>query len=174
MDDIDVDDLFGSDNVLGLDDPTFDVPHVAEDVAELPVQPTIPPPELIQHVNDLRGCGCLQRISWSRQGCIAIISSDSLRVLVCCLRFDTIEGKWSLSETSLVNSSDFDQPITHVQWSPSGADLTVIDSIGRASIFTVALISNRMTLARPASFDMGDGLNQVVGLVWLNQDRGVG
>ena len=171
--DLDVDALFGSANVLSLDDPTFDVPLVTEDVAQLPVQPVTPSAELIQHVNDRRGCGCLQRITWSRLGCIAITSADSLRVLVCCLKFDTSQGKWDLGEMSLVNPDDFQQAVTHIQWSPSGADLTIIDSVGRVSIFTVALAANRLTLVRPATNDIGDELNQVAGLFWLNQDRGL-
>lgn len=166
-----VDDLFDTENVL--DDAAFDVPLVTEDVGLLPVQPVIPT-GLVQYVAELRNCGSIQRIAWSRQGYIATLSPDSLRVYIQCLKFNRDDGSWALSEQNLVNAEDFAHPVTHLQWSPAGVDLTVVDSAGRLSIFTMSMMSvNRMTEVRPGSLDVADASNQAVAIFWLNQDRPV-
>ena len=170
--DLDLDELFGNENVI--EDPSFGVPLVSEDVALPLVQPMIISPALIQHIRNIQHAGCNQRIAWSRQGCIAVLSPDSLHVFMHCLRFDRLSGLWSISEASIVNADTFADPAVHIQWSPSGVDLSVVDIFGRVSVFTVALAANRMNLARPSTLDLAQDSRQVVGLFWLNQDREVG
>ena len=169
--DLDLDELFDTENVL--EDPNFGVPLVNEDVVLPLVQPMIISPALIQHIRNIQHAGCNQRIAWSRQGCIAVLSTDSMHVFMHCLRFDRVSGLWSISEASIINADTFAEPAVHIQWSPSGVDLSVVDIFGRVSVFTVALAANRMNLARASTLDLAQDTHQVVGLFWLNQDREV-
>ena len=167
---LDVDGLF-ADDVLG--DPPFEVPLVGDNTGLLPTQSLVPA-GLVQHMEDLRHCGSCQRIAWSKQGCIATVSPDSLHIDIKYLRFSKKVGFWNLSEAYPLFQDDYAFHISYIQWSPTGVDLAVADVAGRVSIFSHShMAANRLYEVRPASLDTPDELGQPVALFWLNQDRQV-
>ena len=169
--DIDVDDLFDTEHTLA--DSSFDVPIVPHDVGLLPGQ-ALMPAGLVQHIEDRKNCGLAHHIAYSRQGCIANIALDSRNVSVRCLQSDRSNATWGLSGTHPVLLDSYPHDIIHVQWSPQGSDLVLVDSAGRLGVYGMSPVAvNQMLEQRPASMDPEDALNQPVGLSWMSQDRPV-
>lgn len=147
-----------------------------------------PPKELIERIEELRSGGCHQfvtgtqtlklrpiliqsrSIAWSRQGCIAAITSNGCLELQS-LRIDPKDGSWGLSDPTLVpsvgTSSPGQVPLQHLSWSPNGVDLAMIDTAGRVAIFST-LLMNQPTASRNVMQDSIDELHGVAGSVWLN------
>ncbi|KAJ5091848.1 Mediator complex subunit Med16 [Penicillium alfredii] len=160
MDDgINVDDLFGEPNSL-----------------ELGLPPSSPTKGLAPCLDEMRLSGCCQKVAWSRLGCIAYISLDGLRVNVRHLQCRPSDGKWVLSEESLlspVTEAHGGNPLVHLLWNETGSELAVVDCSGRISIYSISIALNSITGLRQASFDSGDDNNQVIGMTWLNTQRSV-
>lgn len=158
-DSINVDDLFGEPSSLDLGLPS-------------PVSTK----GLAKRLDEMRLSGCCQKIAWSRQGCIAYVSQDGLRVNIRHLRCQPSVGKWVLSdETSSlpVTEAHGGLPLVHLLWNETGSELAVLDSSGRLSIYTITTALNQIAGQRQATFDPDDDGNQVVGIMWLNAQRSV-
>ncbi|KAA8652069.1 mediator of RNA polymerase II transcription subunit 16 [Aspergillus tanneri] len=140
----------------------------------------LPPPAstkgLAQRLDELRLLGCCQKIAWSRQGCIAYITPDSLRVNLRHLECRPSDGKWILSdETPLipVTEAHGGHPLAHLSWNEVGSELAVVDASGRVSIYNIAIALNSLAGQRQAAFDPVDDGAQIVGMMWLNVQRSV-
>jgi mediator of RNA polymerase II transcription subunit 16 len=117
-----------------------------------------------------------RKIAWSKLGCIAYISQDSLAVYIRHLRCRPSDGKWVLSEDTLLNQvtdAHGGYPLIHLSWNESGSDLAIADSAGRVSIFAISMAMNSFGGSRSAMIDPDDDGNQVVGMLWLNINRPV-
>ncbi|KAI9041628.1 mediator of RNA polymerase II transcription subunit 16 [Aspergillus affinis] len=160
MDDgINVDDLFGEPASLELG---------------LPSSTSIK--GLAQRLDELRLSGCCQKIAWSRQGCIAYITHDTLGVNLRHLECRPSDGKWILSEDtplSPVTEAHDRHPLVHLSWNEVGSELAVADSSGRVSIYNIAIALNNLSGQRHAHFDPDDDGGQIVGMMWLNIQRSV-
>lgn len=72
------------------------------------------------------------------------------------------------------DATDEQQRLVHLEWSQTGGDLAVADSMGRISIFTMSLNAiNLAVLSRPATIDQEHELSRAVGMYWLNPERQV-
>lgn len=178
-DGINVDDLFGESGSL-----------------ELALGSAPPTRGLAQRLDEMRLSGCCQyvlrlprsqciqsppltqfrKIAWSKQGCIAYITQDGLRVNLRHLECRASDGKWVLSEdTPLHPVSDVhgQHALVHLCWNEVGSELAVADSSGRVSIYNIAIALNSLGGQRQASFDPDDDAAQIVGMMWLNVQRSV-
>ncbi|KAL2832149.1 mediator complex, subunit Med16 [Aspergillus cavernicola] len=161
-DGINVDDLFGESGPLELGLHTG--------------TPTASTKGLSQRLDEMKQVGCCQKIAWSRLGCIAYISQDSLRVNVRHLHCQQSDGKWALSDEaplSQVAEAQNGHTLVHLCWNESGSELAIADSSGRVSICSIPIALNTVTGARQASADADDDGAQIVGMMWLNQARSV-
>ncbi|KAE8372148.1 mediator of RNA polymerase II transcription subunit 16 [Aspergillus bertholletiae] len=164
MDDsINVDDLFGESASLELGLP-----------ATAPAANSTK--GLAQRLDEMRLLGCCQKIAWSKQGCIAYISQDTLRVNLRHLECRPSDGKWVLSDDTLLHpvaEAHGGQPLVHLCWNEIGSELAVVDSSGRVSIYNIAISLNSLAGQRQAAFDPIDDGAQIVGMMWLNIQRSV-
>ncbi|KAJ5995590.1 Mediator complex subunit Med16 [Penicillium waksmanii] len=153
---IDVDDLFGESSSLGLG---------------------LPPPRVRAHcLDEMRLLGCRQKITWSRLGCVAYISPDGTRVSVRHLQCRPSDGKWVLGGESFlatVTEAHNGNTLVHLSCNETGSELSVVDCLGRVSIYSISMALNSITGLRQALFDSSDDSNQVVGMMWLNTTRSV-
>ncbi|KAL4941327.1 hypothetical protein BDV06DRAFT_229775 [Aspergillus oleicola] len=160
-DGINVDDLFGESTSLELG---------------LPPGTTTSTKGLAQRLDEMRLVGCCQKIAWSRLGCIAYISQDSLRVNVRHLQCQQSDGKWVLSDETPLNQitdAHDGHALVHLCWNESGSELAIADSSGRVSICSIPVALNSINGSRQAAFDVDDDGSQIVGMMWLNQHRSV-
>ncbi|KAL3480222.1 mediator of RNA polymerase II transcription subunit 16 [Aspergillus californicus] len=160
-DDINVDDLFGDSNPLELG---------------LPTGTATSSKGLAQRLDEMKLVGCCQKIAWSKLGCIAYISQDALKVNVRHLHCQRSDGKWALSEEtplSQVAEAKNGHTLVHLCWNESGSELAIVDSSGRISICSTPIALNTVNGIRPAEFDADDDGGQIVGMLWLNQNRSV-
>ncbi|KAK2754263.1 mediator complex subunit [Arachnomyces sp. PD_36] len=156
-DNIDVDDLFGDPGSL-----------------ELGLHAPSPAKGLAQRLDELHLLGCCRKIAWSKLGCIAYISQDNLAVYIRHLRCRPDDGKWVLSDDTLLNQvadTHGGCPLLHLSWNEAGSELAVADSAGRISVFPVSMAMNSFGCSRNAMMDPDDDGNQVVGMLWLNVNR---
>ncbi|KAE8325153.1 mediator of RNA polymerase II transcription subunit 16 [Aspergillus sergii] len=164
MDDgINVDDLFGESASLELGLP-----------ATAPTSNSTK--GLAQRLDEMRLLGCCQKIAWSKQGCIAYISQDTLRVNLRHLECRPSDGKWVLSDDTPLHpvaEAHGGQPLVHLCWNEIGSELAVVDSSGRVSIYNIAISLNSLAGQRQAAFDPVDDAAQIVGMMWLNIQRSV-
>ncbi|KAJ1714501.1 mediator of RNA polymerase II transcription subunit 16 [Aspergillus flavus] len=164
MDDgINVDDLFGESASLELGLP-----------ATAPTSNSTK--GLAQRLDEMRLLGCCQKIAWSKQGCIAYISQDTLRVNLRHLECRPSDGKWVLSDDTPLHpvaEAHGGQPLVHLCWNEIGSELAVVDSSGRVSIYNIAISLNSLAGQRQAAFDPVDDATQIVGMMWLNIQRSV-
>ncbi|KAI9763955.1 MAG: mediator complex subunit [Geoglossum simile] len=154
-DSLDMDDLFGEGPSLPL-----------------PSAPTAK--GLGQKLDELRASGCNQKVAWSNLGCIAHVKRDGTGLVIRNLFCRPEDGKWTLGgefPISQVSLNDDGQRIVHLSWNPSGADLAVVDVLGRLSIYTIFIAVNRVSLSRPGVVDQEDDLGAIVGMAWLNIER---
>lgn len=63
--------------------------------------------------------------------------------------------------------------LVHVCWNETGAELAVVDSSGRVSIYSISVALNSIAGQRQPTFDPDDEANQIVGMMWLNMHRSV-
>lgn len=63
--------------------------------------------------------------------------------------------------------------LVHVCWNETGAELAVVDSSGRVSIYSISIALNSIAGQRQATYDPDDEANQIVGMMWLNMHRSV-
>ncbi|KAL2817830.1 mediator complex, subunit Med16 [Aspergillus granulosus] len=159
---INVDDLFGESTSLDLGLPTGNS--------------TGPAKGLSQRLDEMRLVGCCQKIVWSRFGCIAYISQDSTRVHVRHLHSQQSDGTWALSEETplpQITETHSGHTLVHLCWNEAGSELAVADSSGRVSIWSIPIALNSVNGARQAILDVDDDGAQIVGMMWLNQQRSV-
>ncbi|KAI9885287.1 MAG: hypothetical protein M1823_002914 [Watsoniomyces obsoletus] len=154
---LDIDELFADDGALSL--------------------PQVPPVKgLAQRIEELRTIGCCQKVAWSKLGCLAIISPDGRKVNVRNLQCSPDDGKWRLNRERLAfqaNSAHEGHQLCHLAWNHSGAELAVVDVLGRIRIFQIVVAVNRLLASRPHDnlHHQEDDLGAVVGIVWLNTER---
>jgi mediator of RNA polymerase II transcription subunit 16, fungi type len=119
-----------------------------------------------------------RKIAWSRLGGIAYISPDGFEVWFRCLRFQSLIAKWELSKDyPIVQRSVTDEPrsFVHLEWSQTGMDLAVTDTVGRISIFTFSSTAvNQFIVASIVHPDQQNELDRAVGVYWLHPERQVG
>lgn len=163
MDDgLNVDDLFGESGSLELGLPSTTANASSKGLA--------------QRLDEMRLLGCCQKIAWSKQGCIAYISQDTLRVNLRHLECRPSDGKWVLSDDTPLHpvaETHGGQPLVHLNWNEIGSELAVVDSSGRVSIYNIAISLNSLAGQRQAGFDPVDDGAQIVGMMWLNIQRSV-
>lgn len=113
-------------------------------------------------------------MAWSKTGCLAYFSEDT-KVKFKHLYCNPDDKKWTFSKDySIENPVGFDERhrLVHLQWSPNGTDLAVVDAAGRVTTLLVTFTAlNVLNVMRPLTLDQEDGLGAVVGMVWLNADR---
>jgi mediator of RNA polymerase II transcription subunit 16, fungi type len=115
-----------------------------------------------------------RKVAWSNLGCIAYVKRDGNGLVIRNLLCRPEDGKWTLGgefPVSQVSPNDDGQQIVHLSWNPSGADLAVVDVLGRLSIYTIYIAVNRLSLSRPGVVDQEDDLGAIVGMAWLNMER---
>ena len=136
-------------------------------------------PHNLDSAVDVRNANILlsRRIAWSRLGGIAYISPDSSEVRFRCLKFQPTVAKWDLSKDySIVQRAVTDEhhAFVHLEWSQTGIDLAVADTVGKVSVFTFSTTAiNQSTAAPIAMIDQHSELDRAVGMYWLNPDRQV-
>lgn len=156
--DLDVDNLFNDGNLDQIL-PTADA-----------LQPPVLVPGLSERFLDLQFCGGSNRVAWSRQGHIAVISSDGSTVGIHCLRSGIRTKEWKLSSSRSIEATFED--VVNVTWSPSGVDLAIVDSRGRVAIYSMTTVClNRLNESKSALADPPNELGAPIGTWWLNQDR---
>ncbi|KAL8869589.1 MAG: hypothetical protein Q9174_004164 [Haloplaca sp. 1 TL-2023] len=131
---------------------------------------------LDQRIDELRTCGCSQKIAWSNQGCIATIARDGRSVILQSLYCDQLSGTWSLSdgdEAGIITATHAGQVLKHLSWNHSGTELAVSDTAGNTSVYSVLVAVNRCSVSKRCVLEAEDNLSAVVGLAWLHQDRSV-
>jgi len=126
----------------------------------------------IQQQADFSFHGSFSKIVWSRQGHIARIIEDGKTVEITGQRFDTKSSRWiTLAPYRLAPT--FDNAIA-LSWSINGFELGVVDSKGRAHIFTLTpTCFNRLISFRDGSTsqDIPNDMSRPVGIFWLSQYR---
>ncbi|KAL9116271.1 MAG: hypothetical protein Q9187_007206, partial [Circinaria calcarea] len=159
--DQDLDDLFGESAALSL-------------------PPSPPIRGLRQRVDELRTNGCSQKVAWSKNGCIAYITSDGRSVRLANLRCGPANGVWEQDShaDSLLAGHILriykGRELAHLSWNSTGLELLVADVYGRLSIFSTSLVSiNRVAAAKVWITDPEDNLNTLVGMTWLNVERAI-
>ncbi|KAF1840922.1 uncharacterized protein K460DRAFT_194674 [Cucurbitaria berberidis CBS 394.84] len=150
---MDVEDLFGD----------------SEHVPLHSISATPPVKGLARRVDDLASSGCCQRITWSKNGCVAYISPDGYSVYLKVFSRDPKTGKWDLGKhvpLELPQGRDI-FPFVHLSWSHLGNDLAVMDEAGRVLIFTCAMALDRLHFTRAELAHPESEVDSVVGMHWL-------
>jgi mediator of RNA polymerase II transcription subunit 16 len=163
---VNVDDLFDEDD---LEQAALNLPLSGDDVVDTAEHPISL--ECKIRLDELHRNGCRQRISWSRLGCVASISTDSTSVGIQCLRVKRQTATWELSSTYSLEFAVDESPRswTHLCWSSTGMDLAIFDTTGKVSIFTMSTASavNRFQDLKFPDPNHGNELKQAVGTFWL-------
>lgn len=163
---VNVDDLFNDDD---LEQAALNLPLPGNDVVDSAAHNISL--ECKIRLDELHRNGCRQRVSWSRLGCVASISSDSTSIGIQCLRLKKQTATWELSSTYTLDFAADEAPRswTHLCWSSTGIDLAIFDTIGWVSIFAMSTASavNRFQNLNFPNPDHGDELKQAVGTYWL-------
>ncbi|KAF1833577.1 hypothetical protein BDW02DRAFT_527345 [Decorospora gaudefroyi] len=150
---MDVDDLFGDSEHVSI--PTINA--------------TLPVKGLDGRLDELGSSGCCQKITWSKNGCVACISSDGYTVNLKVFSRANETGKWHLGKDvplELPQGRDV-FPLVHVSWSHLGNDLAVIDEAGRVMVFSCHTALNRMQFVRAEITHPESEVDSVVGMHWL-------
>lgn len=163
---VNVDDLFNEDD---LGHAALNLPLAGNDVADTAAHYISL--ECRIRLDELHTNGCRQRISWSRLGCVATISSDSSSVGIRCLRLRRQTATWELSSIYNLEFAAEEPPHswTHLCWSSTGIDLAIFDNTGKVFVFAMSTASavNRFQDLSFPNPDHGDELKQAVGTFWL-------
>ena len=119
-----------------------------------------------------------RKIAWSRLGGIAYLSPGDFEVRFRSLMFQSATAKWELSKGyPIVQRSTTGEanPFVHLEWSQTGMDLAVVNTVGKISVFTFSSTAvNHSTAAPIMNVDQQNELDRAVGMHWLNPDRQVG
>ena len=120
----------------------------------------------------------IRRLAWSKIGNIIYMSPDRSGIILRNHVCSPSDGDWRLSkEYPLPDVQKLHEGslLEHLAWSPSGADLAVVDAMGRVTIldFHETIVCNQMKASRSCLTDQEDDLSAVSGLFWLNPDRQV-
>lgn len=127
-------------------------------------------PSAVERLLNLHRGGSSNRLSWSRQGHIASVSSDGTSIDLHCLVFDSRRRTWSLGAKR--NQHVGLGNLASLAWSPMATDLAVVDVQGRISILRpIGTAANRLSEVRAGTLDEVHELSQSIGLAWLSQDR---
>lgn len=84
------------------------------------------------------------------------------------------DGRWLLSDAypiMHVPRHHDKQKLQHVAWSSPGAELAVVDVIGRVSFYTVFLAVNQLTISTMHTAEHDNDLGSLVGFWWLPIER---
>ena len=115
-----------------------------------------------------------RKIAWSKLGCIAVINADGTGVETRHLACNPTDGQWLLSPAypivGLSRNHD-GQRLQHVTWGTYGADLAVIDVLGRVSFYTVYVVINALSLVTLIPVEQDDDLCALAGFWWLPPER---
>ncbi|KAG0639827.1 mediator complex, subunit Med16 [Tuber brumale] len=125
-------------------------------------------------LDELRLSGCNSKIAWSKVGSIAVINSAGTGVETRHLACNPEDGRWVLSDAyPIANVSRYheNQRLVHVTWNSHGAELAVVDVLGRVSFYTVSLAVNHLTATRSQILDQDDDLSALVGFWWLPLEK---
>ena len=120
-----------------------------------------------------------RKISWSKSGCIAHITSDGRGIRIGNLRCNSITGAWEyFAITDEVMSGHLNRiyngrELAHLSFNPTGVELVVADIYGRLSVFASYLAINRVGVQRAWRNDPEDNLHALVGMMWLHTERTV-
>lgn len=163
-----------------------------EDLFQDDSAPRTPPRRIDSRIDELRLSGCNQyvppsvhpaladirgrKIAWSKLGSIAIINAAGTGVETRHLSCSPEDGRWLLSDAyPVANVARYHegQPLTHVTWNSHGAELAVMDRLGRVSFYTVFLAVNHLNVTRSQILDQDDDLCALVGFWWLPVERAV-
>jgi mediator of RNA polymerase II transcription subunit 16 len=115
-----------------------------------------------------------RKIAWSKLGSIAIINAEGTGVETRHLACNPDDGLWLLSEAyPIANVSRFheNQQLAHVTWNGHGAELAVVDVLGRVSFYTIFLAVNHLNVTRHQILDQDDDLSALVGFWWLPVEK---
>jgi hypothetical protein len=176
---------------LIMDDEDQYMEDLFGDAEEVHVPISAPPPAikgLAERLDELAGAGCSQyaisriwcptcsysssyrKISWSRFGSIAAVSSDGHGVDIFNFIRDA-RGSWHLTKpisTPFGPNGINPNPIAHVSWSNMGNTLAVIDVHGRISIYVHGFVQGNVSLRRQNfAIEPDDDMHTLVGLHWL-------
>lgn len=117
-----------------------------------------------------------RKLACSKLGHIAYITRDRTAVILRNHICNPEDGKWKLSKEypiQQIRSLHEGCQLEHLSWNHAGTDLAVTDSMGRISIFNMAVVSNQMSPSRSCLADQEDDLSAIAGLFWLNPERSV-
>ncbi|RPB14929.1 hypothetical protein P167DRAFT_519145 [Morchella conica CCBAS932] len=145
-----------------------------EDLFQDDTAPRTSPRRTDSRMDELRLGGCNQKIAWSKLGSIAIINAAGTGVETRHLSCSPEDGRWLLSDAyPVANVSRYHegQQLTHVTWNSHGAELAVMDRLGRVSFYTVFLAVNHLNVTRHQILDQDDDLSALVGFWWLPVER---
>ena len=124
----------------------------------------------------LRPC---RKISWSKFGCIAYITSDNRNIRLANLRCNPKTGDWEIHthpDATLehqISKVYKGRELAHLSWNITGLELVIADIYGRLTIFTNLFAINRVSITKTWLTDAEDNLNALVGTMWLNNDKQV-
>ncbi|KAJ4296833.1 Mediator of RNA polymerase II transcription subunit 16 [Kalmusia sp. IMI 367209] len=160
-----------------MDDQTYDGMDVDDlfgdsEQVELPTMNALPAPPvkgLAKRLDELGASGCSSRISWSKNGCIAYITPDSLGINLRVFSRDASTGKWDLgTDVQLDLPQTHDEfHFVHLSWSHLGNDLAVVDSAGHVMIFSCAMVLDRMNFMKTELAQPDTEMDAVAGMHWL-------
>lgn len=123
---------------------------------------------------DFADSGACRKIAWSKLGCIAIINAEGTGVETRHLACNPVNGAWELSAAYNIGGVARIHDgvrLQHVTWSSQGADLAVVDVLGRVSFYTVYVAINALSLVTVCSIDQDDDLSALAGFWWLPPER---
>ncbi|KAI5302229.1 hypothetical protein KEM56_000899 [Ascosphaera pollenicola] len=168
-----VDDLFGDPGGLDIPlDPSSAVPNM--------LSTSFTRKGLAERIDALKSSGCTRKIAWSKQGILAYVSKDGLRVLIRYLQCNKADGQWRLSDEMRVLpvqetiGRPVGRPIVHISFSETGFDLLLIDSSGGFHIFySNSVIMNVWSRTVVVPPDADSDTAQPVGFAWLSLNRDI-
>ena len=105
---------------------------------------------------------------------MAYVQGDDRSVVLQHIFCDPRDGLWNVSKQyplDEVRAAHGDNDIVHLSWSRMGNELAIIDLVGRISVWTVFLATNRLTIMRRTVQDPEDNLGSVVGMMWFFTEK---
>ncbi|EUC46444.1 hypothetical protein COCMIDRAFT_4478 [Bipolaris oryzae ATCC 44560] len=150
---MDVDDLFGDSEHVNIQTINTTPPVKGRDA----------------RIDELGSTGCCQKISWSKNGCVAYITPDGYSVNLKIFSRNSETGKWALGKPVPLELPQGSEvfPLIHLSWSHLGNDLAVMDQAGRVMIFSCAMALDRMHFTRAEIAHPESEVDAVVGMHWL-------
>ncbi|KAK5200688.1 Mediator of RNA polymerase II transcription subunit 16, partial [Cryomyces antarcticus] len=129
------------------------------------------PKSIVERFDELHISGCRQKITWSKTGCVAYITSSGHNVGLRPLVKTLSDGQLVLGEEFLLLSTSeletFQSRLVHLEWNTVGSDLAVVDEDGRIDIHNARFTLGNMISVRKGLQDPDDAKGTVVGFHWL-------